>query len=204
MNCELMLTYDTPTYSRNLTGPKTLPTLRHTYMKLVTKYQISAINSCWEKYLGWTERQTDRGKTVYPPPVERGYNYIFWGKMNIFYINTSTACPQVFSSGGTCTLLPSFLGIHPNFWECNVPFNSSFGGTKKMYCIFLISHVQFLYMLLFLSIWNKNSICCCFECIIWTVIFWCLKFFGHLGFFAGVGTGSLAHLAIGHVSFCHG
>ena len=34
---------------RNLTGPKTLSTIWHTYMKLVTKYQISAINSCWEK-----------------------------------------------------------------------------------------------------------------------------------------------------------
>ena len=47
------LTYDTPapwqTGSRNLTGQKTLPTLWGTYMKLVTKYQISAINSCWEK-----------------------------------------------------------------------------------------------------------------------------------------------------------
>jgi hypothetical protein len=30
-------------------GPKTLPTIWGTYMKLVTKYQISAINSCWEK-----------------------------------------------------------------------------------------------------------------------------------------------------------
>ena len=63
MNCELMLTCDTPAYmfnvyknqlsrqtgSRNLMGPKTLPTIWHTYMKLVTKYQISAINSCWEK-----------------------------------------------------------------------------------------------------------------------------------------------------------
>jgi hypothetical protein len=53
MNCELMLTYDTPalqqTGSRNLTGPKTLPMIWGTYMKLVTKYQISAINSCWEK-----------------------------------------------------------------------------------------------------------------------------------------------------------
>jgi ribosome biogenesis protein Tsr3 len=53
MNCELMLTYDTPTLwqtgSRNLTGPKTLPTIWHTYMKLVTKYQIPVINSCWEK-----------------------------------------------------------------------------------------------------------------------------------------------------------
>ena len=48
------------TGSRNLTGPKTLPTIWHTYMKLVTKYQISAINSYWEKcaekYLGWTDR----------------------------------------------------------------------------------------------------------------------------------------------------
>ena len=87
MNCELMLTYDTPGYmfnvyknqlsrqtgSRNLTGPKTLPTIWHTYkmyMKLVTKYQISAINCCREKcdekYLG-TDGKTDRGKTVYPP-----------------------------------------------------------------------------------------------------------------------------------------
>jgi hypothetical protein len=61
------------TGSRNLTGPKTLPTIWYTYMMLVTKYQISAINSYWEKcdekYLGRTEgRQTDRGKTVYPPP----------------------------------------------------------------------------------------------------------------------------------------
>jgi hypothetical protein len=60
------------TGSRNLTGPKTLPTIWHTYMKLVTKYQISAIHNCWEKcdekYLG-TDRQTDRGKTVYHPPT---------------------------------------------------------------------------------------------------------------------------------------
>jgi hypothetical protein len=53
MNCELMLTYDTPalrqTGSRNLTGQKTLPTIWGTYMKLVTKYQICVIDSCWEK-----------------------------------------------------------------------------------------------------------------------------------------------------------
>jgi hypothetical protein len=61
------------TGSRNLTGPKTLPTLWYTYMTLVTKYQISAINSYWEKcdekYLGRTEGQTDRGKTVCPLPL---------------------------------------------------------------------------------------------------------------------------------------
>jgi hypothetical protein len=48
-----LLTYDTPalweTGSRNLTGQKTLPTIWGTYMKHMTKYQISAINSCWEK-----------------------------------------------------------------------------------------------------------------------------------------------------------
>ena len=64
------------TGSRNLTGPKLLPTIWYTYMTLVTKYQISAINSycekCDEKYLGRmegrTDGQMDRGKTVYPPP----------------------------------------------------------------------------------------------------------------------------------------
>ena len=34
------------TGSRNLKGPKTLPTIWHTYIKLVTKYQIPVINSC--------------------------------------------------------------------------------------------------------------------------------------------------------------
>jgi hypothetical protein len=70
------------TGSRNLMGPKTLPTIWYTYMMLVTKYQISAINSYWEKcaekYFGRTARQTDRGKTVYPPSPfgERGYKNI--------------------------------------------------------------------------------------------------------------------------------
>jgi hypothetical protein len=31
-------------------GPKTLPTIWYTYMKLVTKYQIPVINSCLEKW----------------------------------------------------------------------------------------------------------------------------------------------------------
>jgi hypothetical protein len=37
------------TGSRNLTGPKTLPTIWHTYMKWVTKYQIPVVDSCLEK-----------------------------------------------------------------------------------------------------------------------------------------------------------
>ena len=53
-----------------------------------------------------------------------------------YVVSRVAVCPQVFSSGGTCTLLPSFLGVHPNLWGCNVASNSSFGGTKKMNCIF--------------------------------------------------------------------
>ena len=78
MNCELMLTYDTPalrqTGSRNLMGPKTLPTIWGTYMKLVTKNQISAINSYWEKcdeiYLGRTEGRTEV-KQYTPLPLQK-------------------------------------------------------------------------------------------------------------------------------------
>ena len=67
------------TGSRNLTGPKTLPTIWHTYMKLVTKNQISAINSYWEKcdekYLGRTEGRTEVKQYTPPSPFgERGYN----------------------------------------------------------------------------------------------------------------------------------
>ena len=35
--------------SWNLMGTNTFPIIWGSYMKLVTKYQISAINSCWEK-----------------------------------------------------------------------------------------------------------------------------------------------------------
>ena len=71
------------TGSRNLTDPKTLPTIWYTYMKLVTKNQISAINSYWEKcdekYLGRTE-----GKTVYPPPPS--------GSGGIIYVKLYASC----------------------------------------------------------------------------------------------------------------
>jgi hypothetical protein len=38
------------TGSRNLMGPKMLPTIWYTYMTLVIKYQISAINSYWNLF----------------------------------------------------------------------------------------------------------------------------------------------------------
>ena len=77
MNCELLLTYDTlalrQTGSRNLMDPKTLPTIWGTYMKRVTKYRMSAINSCWEKcaYMfnvckNQLSRQTGSGNLMVP------------------------------------------------------------------------------------------------------------------------------------------
>ena len=101
--------------------------------------------------------------------------------MSLTIPRVRAACPQVYSSGGTCTLLPSFLGVHPNFWGCNVPFNSSFGGTKKMNCIFLISHVQFLYVVFFkhmkynfnlLLLWVHNLNCY----ILMLKVFWPFRF----------------------------
>jgi hypothetical protein len=47
--CMLNVYQNQQTGSRNLMGPKTLPTIWDTYMKRVTKYQISAITSCCEK-----------------------------------------------------------------------------------------------------------------------------------------------------------
>ena len=64
------------TGSRNLTGQKTLPTIWCTYMTLVTKYQIPAINNYWEKcdekYLWWTDRRTEVKQYTPPPPSGSG------------------------------------------------------------------------------------------------------------------------------------
>ena len=57
------------TGSRNLTGPKTLPTIWHTYMKLVTKYHIFAIDSCWEQCDEKYHGRTDRIKQYTPLPL---------------------------------------------------------------------------------------------------------------------------------------
>ena len=70
------------TGSRNLKGPKTLLTIWHTYMKLVTKYQISVINSYWEKcdenYLGRMEERTEVKQYTPSHFGEQGYKKIGW------------------------------------------------------------------------------------------------------------------------------
>jgi hypothetical protein len=60
MNCELMLTYDTPalrqTWNRNLTFPKTLPTIWHTYMKPSTVTDKNATKNILD---GRKDRRTE-------------------------------------------------------------------------------------------------------------------------------------------------
>jgi hypothetical protein len=66
-------------------------------MTLVTKYQISAINSYWEKcdekYLG----RTDRGKTVYPPPPSGSGGITNWKDMTIIYNANILNCLILFT-----------------------------------------------------------------------------------------------------------
>ena len=68
------------TGSRNLTDQKTLSTIWYTYMMLVTKYQISATNSYWEKceekYLGRTDRQKEVKQYTPSPFGEQGYKKV--------------------------------------------------------------------------------------------------------------------------------
>jgi hypothetical protein len=88
------------TGSRNPMGPKTLPTIWGTYMMLVTKYQISVINSCWEKcdekcaymfnvYKNQLSRQTGSRNLMGPktlPTIWVGF-YTHWTYMHIFLSN---------------------------------------------------------------------------------------------------------------------
>ena len=67
--------------------------------------------------------------------------FLFFFSLTIVF---SAACPQVFSSGGTCTLLPSFLGVHPNFW-----------GYKENELHFL--HARSCTVMLFVNITGFNS-----------------------------------------------
>jgi hypothetical protein len=91
------------TGSRNQLGPKSLPMIWHTYMKLVTKYQISAINICWEKcdekcvymfnvYKNQLSRQTESWNLTGPKNATHnianlvGY-YTHWTYKHIFLSN---------------------------------------------------------------------------------------------------------------------
>jgi hypothetical protein len=85
------------TGSRNLMVPKTLPTIWGTYMNLVTKYQISAINSCWEKCAYMFN--------VFKPQEGRTPNLIILIKRYFYY----TTAPRRGRRGILFYLCPSVL-----------------------------------------------------------------------------------------------
>jgi hypothetical protein len=129
------------TGSRNRTVPKTLPTIWYTYMTLVTKYQISAINSYWEKMrrqISWTNGRTegrtegrtdgrkdgqmDRGKTVYSSPPSGSGGILKYVLYCLFYhtpiyngISLSVVQGFLFSSYQSLMILPFKTGYTPRY-----------------------------------------------------------------------------------------
>jgi hypothetical protein len=107
--------YTRQTGSRNLTGPKTLPTIWHTYMMLVTKYQISAINSYWEKcdenYLGRTEGRTEvKQYTPLPPPPSGS------GGITINYYKQKVVSSSFQGTKASSTILPTKTWCSDSNW----------------------------------------------------------------------------------------
>jgi hypothetical protein len=94
------------------------------------KQKILILQSLFWSFQGSNLQSTalEASMLTITPPMQFAFFFLLY----LYYTcEQFTACPQVFSSGGTCTLLPSLLGVHQNFWGCNVPSNSSFGGYKE-------------------------------------------------------------------------
>jgi hypothetical protein len=107
------------TGSRNLMGPKMLPTIWSTYMKVVTKYQISAINSGWEKCDEKCLGQIDRGKTVYPPPPSGSGRIII---QNVLERKDSMAVLPIGFGKSMCYVSPSHFGQGKIIYANHLPW----------------------------------------------------------------------------------
>jgi hypothetical protein len=105
------------TGSRNLMGPKTLLTISGTYMTLVAKYQISAINSYWEKcdekYLGWTDRgKTERINVVFSSKDTEKLLNVYIRSRKCFLFLEQQSLDLVFS--GVCVTQSLIWRLWPN------------------------------------------------------------------------------------------
>jgi hypothetical protein len=133
------------TGSKNLTGPKTLPTIWHTYMKLVIKYQISAINSSWEKcdekwaymfnvYKNQQSPQTGSRNLIGPKTLPT-----IWGTyvklVTKYQISAINSCcifiPPLPEGGGRYTVLPLSVcpSVRPSFCLSKIFFVAFFSVT---------------------------------------------------------------------------
>jgi hypothetical protein len=80
----------------------TLPTIWYTYMMLVTKYQIFAINSYWEKcdekYLGRMDRRTEVKQYTPLPSPQKNYVNTINNRM-VFYVIHTCVCICIVGTG---------------------------------------------------------------------------------------------------------
>jgi hypothetical protein len=106
------------TGSRNLMGPKTLPTIWDTYMTLVTKYQISVINSCWEK----CDEKCTYMFNVYKDQLSRQT-----GSRNLTGCNNNFKYTSAPRRGRGYTVLP--LSVCPSFRPSKIFFVPFFSVT---------------------------------------------------------------------------
>jgi hypothetical protein len=128
-------------------GQKTLPTIWGTYMKLVTKYQISAINSCWEK----CDEKCAYTFNVYKNQLSRQTGRIFlsnrwWQKSDIWsqasYIYT-ILWVAFLDPSDSYFLFADLVGFYTH-WTCSV--------FRTKICLFVFSSLP-LHCLSFNDLW---------------------------------------------------
>jgi hypothetical protein len=128
LHCHCQYQNNFITGSRNLIGTNTLPTIWGTYMKLVTKYQISAINSCWKKcdekcaymfnvYINQLSRQTGSRNLTGQKMLPTIWTFLTHRKSTYFY----TPGPR---RGRGYTVLP--LSVCPSFRPSKIFFVAFF------------------------------------------------------------------------------
>ena len=116
----------------------------------------------WWK-ISWTDGRTDRGKTVYPPPVERGYNkHMIWkiDKLISEWENNTKKCSRIKQS--LCKLIFSMLDVSQKttvyvcmcclLWGC---FSNEMLELWK--CHYLSQNFLKSYLLFWLFIEEKGS-----------------------------------------------
>ena len=163
-----MLTYDTPalrqTGSRNLTGQKTLPTIWGTNMKLVTKYQISAINSCWEKcdekcaymfnvYKNQLSRQTGSRNLTGPKTLPTIW-YTYMTLVTKYQISAINSYWEKCGSGG----IKKFLFYVCVKITCHVEQTVNFGNAIKLFPLIMLTKEIFNWLATFHEIQQNIGI----------------------------------------------
>ena len=138
-------------------GQKTLPTIWSTYMKLVTKYQISAINSCWEKcdekcaymfnvYKNQLSRQTgSRNLTGQKTLLTIWYTYMTLVTKIRFLPSTVTEKNATMDRGKTVyPPPPSGSGGIIKWWQLNIWPNFKVHGPSQLKIIGLERNVSLI------------------------------------------------------------